>query len=84
MADFLELISQIPVVGPWIKIFVLLGPPSLIMVWLGIEHTSLLCLVCAAWLYILEKWLNIKAVVPLINIPWLWILCAGVIIGLFI
>ena len=83
MAEFIELISEIPVVGPWIKIIVLLGPPALIMVWLGIEHVSIICAVCAAWLFILEKWLHIKTVIPLINLPWLWVCYAGIVVGLF-
>lgn len=84
MAQFIEFISEVPVVGPWIKIIILLIPPGIVIGWLNIDHLSIISLICAAWLLVLEKWLGIRTVVPLIKIPWLWICGVGIVAGLFI
>ena len=82
MADW----TEVPFIGEYIKLVVVIIPVGLGTLVLGLDSYVFLkaSIVGVIWLLVLQKWLHVRIVVPLIKLPWLWLCYAGIAIGLVI
>ena len=89
MKELIKTGMEVPIIGELIKLIVVIAPPLLTVAFLvsvlGIGSDGavliLASLVFMWWLRVLEKWMQIRMVVPIIRLPWLWICWAGIAFG---
>lgn len=92
MSKWLEIGFEIPFVGPFLKLIVVVVPPFigigiLAMITNGLSwgwSVLLIGILSLLWLRFLEKRTGLRMVVPPINLPWVWICWAIIGYGVLV
>lgn len=86
-SNLLNLLIEIPKIGPIISLVILIGPPAILIAIIGESVGNAIVLILSIatllWLKFLENRAGIRMLlpIPIINIPWLWVTWVGIVMG---